>query len=402
MTDPFDWDKLQSDVSEVQQPFADDAQARSQARARLLAEPRVADLPQNRTRTWVFLAAAAVLVLGLSRLDRPEQALSFRVGASQATAAVGTWLPPEGGGEVPLRFSDGTVVSPGPATRTRVLQTTAHGASIELERGALHVAVVRRAGGDWRVGAGPFTVRVTGTQFDVAWNPSERTFRLALQEGTVLVEGPTLGNHGRWLKLGEELRVALDDRPSALPSASANAPAVPPAESGATPVTPEPSASAQRPELVPWQDLARRERYADALAAAEANGFDATCRAATAKDLLLLGNAARFAGSAARAEQAFRLVRSRFAGSHEASMAAFFLGRIAYDQRGSRKEAADWFQSYLREEPGGGLAREAAGRLLEAQRALGDRAAARAGAKTYLEKYPSGPHAGLARELLQP
>jgi transmembrane sensor len=218
----------------------------------------------------------------------------------------------------------------------------------------------------------------------------------------VLVEGPTLGAQGRWLKLGEELRVALDDRPSAPPSVSSNVPVAAPPQPGSTAVTLEPSASARRQELVPWQDLARHERYAAALAAAETNGFDATCRAATAKDLLLLGNAARFAGSAERAEQAFRLVRSRFAGSHEASMAAFFLGRIAYDQRGSRKEAADWFQSYLREEPTGGLAREAAGRLLEAQRALGDRAAARVAAKSYLEKYPSGPHAGLARELLQP
>jgi TolA-binding protein len=156
------------------------------------------------------------------------------------------------------------------------------------------------------------------------------------------------------------------------------------------------------PALGAWKELARSQHYREALAAAEGAGFEATCRAASAGDLVLLGNSARFAGSAVRAEQAFRLARSRFPGSSEASMAAFYLGRIAYDQRGDRRQAAEWFQSYLREAPGGALAREAAGRLLEAERALGDRAAAQAAARAYLQKYPSGPHAGLARELLEP
>jgi TolA-binding protein len=171
------------------------------------------------------------------------------------------------------------------------------------------------------------------------------------------------------------------------------------------------SASADAPGLAPkgakpvvlgsWKRLALDQQYTEALAAAEADGFDATCRAASAADLLLLGNSARFAGSPARAERAFRFARSRFAGTHEASMASFFLGRIAYDQRGNPGEAAHWFQSYLREEPAGGLAREAAGRLIEAERARGDSAATLAAAQSYLQKYPSGPHADLARGVLK-
>ena len=81
-------------------------------------------------------------------------------------------------------------------------------------------------------------------------------------------------------------------------------------------------------------------------------------------------------------------------------MSAFTLGRIAYDERRNYREAARWFQSYLREEPLGGLAREAAGRLIESQRAAGDIAGARESASSYLGKYPAGPHAALARSVL--
>src|SRR5882724_10977205 len=50
--------------------------------------------------------------------------------------------------------------------------------------------------------------------------------------------------------------------------------------------------------------------------------------------------------SLARAEQAFRSVRARFAGTPEASLGALLLGRIAYDQRGNLRDAERWFRDY--------------------------------------------------------
>jgi TolA-binding protein len=304
---------------------------------------------------------------------------------------------------MPLRFSDGTLISIAPRARARVLRTTPRGADLVLEQGSLTLAVVHHDGGEWHVNAGPFTVLVTGTKFDVGWNAAERTFTLALNEGSVLVHGPTLSGAGRRVKPGEQLRIAVDEGPAAA--------LAPPVASiaGAASDTASPSLadSAKLPPRNPrpaptgsWKELAQQQKYADALAAAESRGFDETCKAASAPDLVLLGNAARFAGSSARAAQAFQLVRARFSGSKEATMAAFFLGRMAYDQQGNRREAAQWFQTYLREAPSGALAREAAGRLLEADRALGDVAAARAVAREYLDKYPSGPHASLAHDVL--
>lgn len=405
MSQRFDWDELRRDLGDVQRAFSDDSEMQRKARARfLLAASAVKRPPRLRFAPGVCaaLATAALVLISVTRFwDRDEVALSFRAGNGASPAPLGAWLSPSGAQALPLQFSDGTVVSLAAASRARVVRTTPHGADIVLEQGSLRCSVVHHDGGRWHVGAGPFRVLVTGTTFDVSWNAADATFSLALRDGRVKVDGPTLGSDGYWVKPGEQLRVALNE---GSPS-SAFAPSPSAAPQPASPAGPAPSAAKKAEQVsasTEWKELARRQRYAEALHVAEAAGFEATCRSASASDLVLLGNTARFAGAAGRAEQAFRLVRSRFIGSPEASTAAFFLGRIAYDHRGDRRDAANWFQVYVREAPNGALAREAGGRLLEAERALGDRSAGRAAARAYLDKYPSGPHAGLAREMLEP
>ena len=63
-------------------------------------------------------------------------------------------------------------------------------------------------------------------------------------------------------------------------------------------------------------------------------------------------------------------------------------------------KAADWFQIYLKERPGGPLTREARGRVMEATHRTGRRTEARNLALTYLLDYPAGPHAELARRIV--
>jgi TolA-binding protein len=138
----------------------------------------------------------------------------------------------------------------------------------------------------------------------------------------------------------------------------------------------------------------------EAYAAAEGAGFDAECAAASPRELLDLADCALLAGRADRAGSALLTLRRRYPGSAAATSAAYKLGKVAFDQRGALGDARTWFDVYLREAPSGGLAREALGRLVEIEYRTGNTPAARQRAGQYLEQYPNGPHAELARRVL--
>ena len=87
--------------------------------------------------------------------------------------------------------------------------------------------------------------------------------------------------------------------------------------------------------------------------------------------------------------------RSRFKGQPAAARAAYLFGRST-----GAGEAASWFETYIREQPAGALAREASGRLIESQQRAGNVAGTREAASRYLAAYPDGPHATLARQVL--
>jgi hypothetical protein len=397
-------DLLRNDVADVERCVDWEEGLRS-ARARFLLSAKGQSVRPRVRRfraAWAAVALAASVALAVAGIARyrANAPIGFDTGSDHAAGQVGALLASPEAETLPLVFSDGTSVSMGAATRARVTQTTARGATVELEEGSLSVAVVHRPLAHWHVTAGPFTVLVTGTKFDVRWNKAVSALAVDLHEGSVTVLGPSLGPAGRRVLPGESLRVSIDAERGATSETGAHsadgAPAVGSRDEGAAT-----GATTTGGAHGAWRQLALGGRYADALAAAEAEGFEAVCRRASASDLLLLGDAARFAGSSKRALQAHELVRARAPGTHEAAMSAFTLGRIAYDRR-SYRDAARWFRSYLSEEPSGSVAREAAGRLLEAERAAGDEGAAREAASAYLAKYPAGPHAGLARTILNP
>ena len=74
-------------------------------------------------------------------------------------------------------------------------------------------------------------------------------------------------------------------------------------------------------------------------------------------------------------------------------------GKVA-SAAGRHRDAASGFEQYLTEFSDGALAREAMGRLMESSLAAGNQAGARAAARDYLERFPEGPHAPLARSLV--
>ncbi len=194
---------------------------------------------------------------------------------------------------------------------------------------------------------------------------------------------------------------AAPSQPAPTPPSKAPDPAAPAIGSAAAHSEPPPGDVQPEPApvaLPPAAELARAGRYDEAVAAAAGVGWQRWMAQADRADLLVVADAARFSRDSSRATRLYVYLRSRAPGSTQAAAAAFALGQLAFDQRRDYNAAAAWFGRYLVERPTGSLAREAAGRLLEARLKADDHAGACAAARKYMVRHASGPHANLARE----
>ncbi len=352
-------------------------------------------------------AAAVVFVLGRDRLEA-------RVGGQALDA--GAWIAPSSRG-VPLEFSDGSRLLFAPGTRARLGDLTHDGAHVVVEAGGVEASVVHRSRTNYRLSFGPFAVDVTGTKFDVSWDPADELLTLRLREGSVVVSGCLLGS-GRPVMAGETLRAWCKDRrfevsafgqttktTEALPSVPDASAPEPDAASSAKPAiapgeSPHVGGPAVAPEVPAWQSLARAGQYPEALAAIGIENFAAECERASLSDLGLLADIARFAHRPQAAIQAYTILRRRFPGGPRSAQAGFAMARLHFDQLGQYDDAARWFRTYLGEQPRGPFAREALGRLMEAEQRSGQLARAKETAARYLTRYPAGPHARLAERLV--
>jgi hypothetical protein len=393
---------MERDMTEPQPFLQRVAAAQDELLARASAVPREAarwteGAPSTRAR-WTFplvlavgLGAAAVAFYLRTGLDRAEAPLSFAL-ADAPTAPLATDAPLVAGASAPLAlgFSDGSTMKLDPAARARVTRIGAHGAGIRVERGRAVISVVPRVGNDWGVDVGPFHVAVKGTVFSLAWDPETERFDFSLEKGHVVISGACLPKE-RGLVAGESLHASCRPEPAVAPIED-----LPPVEAPA-PAVAAPRAHHDTPRAVPsWRALASAQRYADALAAAERAGFEDELRRRDARDLVVLGDAGRLAGSPDRALQAYAAARAK----HDAGdRSAFSMGLVEFEQRRRYAAAAGWFATYLREQPRGPLAEQAEGRLMEAWQRAGDAPRARAAAQAYLARSPSGTYADLARRL---
>jgi len=377
--------------------------------------------PRARRRIPAYIALAAALGLALSflALRGLKSAPQLAISVGGRAPLVGAWLGAPDASALPLEFSDGSRFELAARSKARVVEMERASARVELASGSMHVHVIPGGSGNWRIDAGPFGVHVTGTRFVVSYVPEDDVLEVAMEEGQVELTGCVFGA-GRKLSAPQrvrascrtrELEVGYRDaqlRPS--PAQAAPLPArreatSPPEattaaiESGGTPKGA--ASGAAKGSGTSWVALARAGKYQDAYAAAEHEGFELECQRAGAEDLTLLADVARHARAPRQAKQALLVLRRRFAGGGEASTAAFALGRLEFDEFRAYSAAAEWFRTYLSERPGGPMAREALGRLIEAYQRAGDLASAESTARRYLRDYPSGPHAELASRLVQ-
>ncbi|WP_437738351.1 FecR domain-containing protein [Sorangium sp. So ce1335] len=393
---------LGAEVARTSDRRARPAETLAAARARLFAAE--AEAPPRRARPAVLAAAAAALLLaaGGAALLGSSWAPPRGLELAASSAAPGGAPAPGAGARVEARdaplaftFAEGTTVRLDAASALQVLATDARGAELRVERGGVDFHVVHRSDTRWVVHAGPYAVRVTGTRFEARWSPEARRFTLALAEGSVEVTGPELGTAR--LSAGDRLDLTAPGAPAAsgaaaAPPAGAPAAAAPPPEEDRAARPPAAGATDAAPR---WQSLASAGRHEEALAVVERLGLDAVLARAAPDELRLLADAARYAGRPLAARAALLALRKRHGARGDS---AFLLGKLAADQLDDPADALGWFDTYLREAPGGALREQALGRSLELQRRQ-DREVARRAALRYLAEYPHGAYAPLARSL---
>jgi hypothetical protein len=363
--------------------------ALSQASARLQPElspqvrQRVLEAHARATRPSAFPAAyrwalggvaVAVAVVVLVLLRAPA-APSFQVASHRGQ--VGAWLTTRAEQKLALNFSEGTQIELGQQSRGRVTEISRGGARIELSHGTVRANVAHLPGAGWTFDAGPFEVAVLGTELGVSWAPDAGKFELSVSRGAVLVKGPFIARPQE-VRAGQVCRVDLNRRLMELGRLGAEAATHASAESA-----PSGASSASAPE--------------PAASAAEPSDSSTPARSpsVSAEALLEEARAARLAGRPDLERAALLACRKRAKGQGAAAQAAYLLGRAS-----AGAQAAEWFETYLREEPHGLLAREASGRLIESYRAAGNAGAAHGAAARYLARYPDGPHAAMARQAL--
>lgn len=149
-----------------------------------------------------------------------------------------------------------------------------------------------------------------------------------------------------------------------------------------------------------WSSLIAQGDFAGVVKDAERRGLDVTLASASAAELTSLADAARYTRHNDLARQALLGLRGRFPGTARAGDAAFFLGRMAETPASSPGAAVTWYETYLRESARGPYAGEALGREI-ALLARTDRTRASRAAQLYLERFPHGTQAELAKSLLQ-
>ncbi len=392
--------------SAAEQTQADD----SAARAMLLKRAAEADIsPPRATRKWLALVPALVVAALLVVWWNPGSLHYDVTGAAQN----GSYVSASPQKPATVRFSDDTVVEVASGSQLRIEDTSRRGARVLLERGGANVHVVHRSESRWTFVAGPFEVLVTGTRFDLAWDPAHEVFEVRLREGSVEIQTP-LSTSPVALRAGQHFKADLTKRsmtttegaqaqrapsPAASQAPAAESAPEKPSEALAD-ARPTPSAVGSSSAAVrSWQKLVAAGQFDAVLTQAGERGIPSCVRSCSASDLSALADAARYKGRSDVADQSLRALRSRFAKDLEGRNAAFLLGRLQ-EGRGATGDARTWYERYLSESPGGAYAAEAlAGKMSTTQKLEGQAAAAPI-ARQYLERYPNGVHSKLARSIL--
>lgn len=304
----------------------------------------------------VFAAAAAILLVLPWRSEAPL--------AQVAPAAV--LLPVPSASDPKTTFADGSVARVSDGGELVVKSASPVHIEASLAAGAADFEVSKLPQREFVVVAGPVRVRVVGTRFRVE-RVGERT-RVSVSEGKVEVQ---YGDARDYLEAGES-RFFPSQEP------------------------PKTEARAGGGTRARFLELARGGEFK---AAYQVMSQNPAVVGASAEDLMLAADAARLSSHPEEAVRYLKRVTSEHSADSRAPLAAFTLGRVLLSQLSRPAEAAEAFALSRRLRPGGSLSEDALAREAEARAAAGGAARARALARDYLTRYPSGKHASTMQRL---
>lgn len=375
-------------------------------------EPPMSLRPRFPWGRWAMAGAVAV-VLVIVAYRVPLQPSDTPLHCIVEGATVGPAETITATSPASVLFSDESRLGIEPPAKIRLLGTDAHGAQVAIADGSIDVFVRPRKNSTWRFDAGPFSILVKGTAFRIGFEAAKGRLDLHVKTGVVDVRGP---REDRVLTLrgGESLELFANpprEAPSAAPAQVTTTQPVPTPEE-----TPQASRIATKhaahggpgrlamhevvSRSVPWSDLIAKGDFSAIVQDAERRGLDVTLARGSALDLITLADAARYTRKYETARQALLALRARFAGSDRAKEAAFFLGRLSEVGPASSDAALTWYDTYLAEASRGPYASEALGRKLTLL-VRTDHELAHEAARAYLQRFPQGNQAELARSVVE-
>ena len=337
----------------------------------LLAAHEEDSLPRPRPRRLWLLApltvGAALFALGLFRATWAPSPLRFTL---DGHAPAAEYLVSEAGRPRLVDFSDGSSLVLRSLGRLRVTHTDSRGATLSLERGQLDVSIRHRPSSQWRLDVGPYAVQVTGTRFNVTWDPDNGDFGVTLLDGAVAIRGPGISapialQVGQLFRANKAGSYTVQRQPQVAPVSPAGEP--PAAEAAALASNGMRVASAAGVERATsrlhhdrpacdWAGLVSKGQFAATVARAQALGIDTALSECPPRSLFALADAARYLGKFELSKSALLTIRKR--SPDDTSKAAFFLGRLE-EARGNLESALGWYAQAMEGNPQPNFAQEA-------------------------------------------
>ena len=167
------------------------------------------NVPRRPVMRWAAVAAAALVVVAALLVYRgiPSH-LAYEI--EGASPSDGGYLQGTKKSPAVAHFTDGTQIRIDAGARARIVEVDAHGARVALEQGRAHLRVVHRPRARWSVDAGPFSIAVTGTEFDADWSAADGVLVVEMHSGAVIVRGP-LAADGVGVRGGQRLIASVPE-----------------------------------------------------------------------------------------------------------------------------------------------------------------------------------------------